>query len=415
MTGLEGKRILCVDDEPANLQLLERVFRRAQADVRTAADAGAALDLLGQFEPDIVVTDLRLPDLQGKDLALRIRASRQMQNVPIVAITAYDDPVARAEALAAGCSGYLTKPIDVRTITAQLASFLPGQPGASPPPPPTSEEVQSLRRMGGDLVDRLYANISELRAKNSELSALQDRLVEARTRSALGEMAAGIVHEFRNPLSSISGLAGVVAQDLAIAGRDTKFADLIRDQVSRLERLCTQLLGFARPETPRTEQFDIADWLGREIERLRPGFPARWTPQSPVIPGKMLLVQGDVHHLAQIVLNLVRNAFDAVEDGGDVLIALEALDGTARLTVQDTGCGIEPSAREKLFQPFFSTKGGNGTGLGLAVCKQLADRNNWELSAESEPRRLDRPGSGWTRFTLSLPLMQLPRQGARHE
>lgn len=409
MAGLEGKRVLCVDDEPANLQLLERVMRREKADVHTAADAGTALRLLQEFEPDIIVTDLRLPDLQGKDLALRIRSIPRMKSVPIVAITAYDDPTARAEALAAGCNGYLTKPIDVLTLGGQLASYLPtGE--ETEPPVATAEQVENLRRLGGDLVDRLYTNLSELKARNAELSELQDRLVEARTRSALGEMAAGIVHEFRNPLSSISGLAGLVGGDLAAAGRDPKFAELIREQVSRLERLCSQLLSFARPETPRTERFDAVKWLSSEIERIRPGL-SKPGALNVMTPDEAVWTSCDPHHLAQVLLNLVRNAFDAIEEGGAVEVSLKSDPERLFLTVRDTGTGIEPENVEKLFQPFFSTKGGKGTGLGLAVCKQLADRNNWELTVRSQPQRLDQPGASFTEFRITMPRSDPPAAG----
>ncbi len=409
MAGLEGKRVLCVDDEPANLQLLERVMRREKADVRTAADAGTALRVLQQFEPDIIVTDLRLPDLQGKDLALRIRSIPRMQRVPIVAITAYDDPTARAEALAAGCNGYLTKPIDILTLGGQLASYL-SDGETTEPPPATAEQVENLRRLGGDLVDRLYVNISELKARNAELSELQDRLVEARTRSALGEMAAGIVHEFRNPLSSISGLAGLAAADLTDAGRDPKFADLIRDQVSRLERLCTQLLNFARPETPRTELVNAVKWLTAEIERLRPGL-SRPDALKVSVPAAAVWTNCDPHHLAQVFLNLLRNAFEAVEEGGQVEVSLTSDTDRISVIVRDTGTGIEPENVEKLFQPFFSTKGGKGTGLGLAVCKQLADRNNWELTVRSQPQRLDQPGESFTEFRISMQKAEFGTQG----
>ncbi len=400
MAGLQGKRVLCVDDEPANLQLLERVMRRERAETRTAKDAGAALAILQEFQPDIVVTDLRLPDLQGKDLALRIRSMPQMHSVPIVAITAYDDPTARAEALAAGCNGYLTKPIDVLMLGGQLAAYLPA--GETVPPVATADQVENLRRLGGDLVDRLYTNISELKAKNAELSQLQDKLVEARTRSALGDMAAGIVHEFRNPLSSIAGLAGLVAGDLTAAGHDPKFAELIMEQVSRLERLCHQLLSFAHPDTPQAETFDVSAWLKREMDRIAPGFPPRDLPPAIETPDQPVFITGDSHHLARILLNFIRNAFEATEQQGQVSVTLRVLGERVELIVRDTGTGIEPEHASRLFQPFFSTKGGKGTGLGLAVCKQLADRNNWEIAVASEPERLDRPGAGYTEFRLSM-------------
>jgi CheY-like chemotaxis protein len=130
---MAGEPILIVDDNPANLKLARVVLTRAGFEVGTAADAEEALAILEGFEPLLILMDLQLPGMDGFDLTRRLKADPARSHIVIVALTAYAMRGDEAKALAAGCDGYLAKPIDTRTLASVVADYLARPPGPSPP------------------------------------------------------------------------------------------------------------------------------------------------------------------------------------------------------------------------------------------------------------------------------------------
>jgi CheY-like chemotaxis protein len=124
-----GERILVVDDNPTNSKLARLMLQAEGYEVRTAADAEGALSLLGEYEPHLVLMDVQLPGMNGLELTRRIRASERLRHLPILALTAYAMPGDRDEAIAAGCSGFLAKPVDMTSLPTAVASLLAAPPG----------------------------------------------------------------------------------------------------------------------------------------------------------------------------------------------------------------------------------------------------------------------------------------------
>lgn len=126
---MTGERILVVDDNPTNSKLARLMLQAEGYEVRTAADAEGALSLLGEYEPHLVLMDVQLPGMNGLELTRRIRASERLRHLPILALTAYAMPGDRDEAIAAGCSGFLAKPVDMTSLPTAVASLLAAPPG----------------------------------------------------------------------------------------------------------------------------------------------------------------------------------------------------------------------------------------------------------------------------------------------
>ena len=239
----------------------------------------------------------------------------------------------------------------------------------------------------------------------TELAALQKQIHMKENLAALGEMSAGIAHEFKNALATISGYAQMIRSE-AKPGTDLREnGELILQQTRSLTHVVTEFLKFARPLELADEQVTLQPMIDRiaaEIAELVPGV-------SFVTGGEFGEVSGDDALLRQAILNLARNAAEAASDnpaGGRVMIRGEIdkmgpLQGQ-RISITDNGPGIPPEALTKIFMPFYTTKA-NGTGLGLAVVQKIVVQHGGSIEARNQP-------SGGAEFIVWLPFV---REGVR--
>lgn len=259
-----------------------------------------------------------------------------------------------------------------------------------------------------------------------------DQHTQQRERLAvIGELAAGVAHEIRNPLTGIGNCAQVLQLRLAEDERNLKLADLILRESQRLDRIVTSLLGFARPGPPRMRPTQIEEIVDRVLELERPGCEQAGVRCERRVAGSIPQIYADPEQIQQVLVNLARNAIQAMPDGG--LLAIEVsvvrrrlqrrrgigrratdrmrvvgeppLVRFVRVRVQDTGVGIPPEALSRIFDPFFTTRA-EGTGLGLSVSQTLVQEHGGYLSVQSVA------GKG-TSFDVDLPVER--RQGGRRE
>jgi signal transduction histidine kinase len=223
------------------------------------------------------------------------------------------------------------------------------------------------------------------------------QLRRAELLAALGELSAGLAHEIRNPLAAIRGAAEVIAGALPGGSPDLEFAALLQSEVDRLDRVLSDFLLFARPGPPGEEFADPAACARATFALLaaqagRANVTLRLAEEGPP-----LLVRCPPSSLRQLLLNLLLNSLQAIgAKGGEVAVRVGGGEpGLARIVVDDTGPGLPPADRGKLFRPFFSTKPG-GTGLGLSMVAKIADGCGGSVAAG------DAPGGG-ARFTVVLP------------
>jgi len=218
----------------------------------------------------------------------------------------------------------------------------------------------------------------------------------------LGTLAAGIAHEIRNPLTSLKARLYTLEKHLKVVPAARKDTDIISAEISRLERIVQDVLSFARPSDPKLETI-AADTLLREVQGLMaPNLECREV-QLVVEGGPNLLIRADGGHLKQVLINLVRNAAEAIDGAGTVTLRARAARVPLRssetdaviLEVGDTGKGIPPEVEKRLFDPFFSTKE-TGTGLGLPIAARIVERHGGTLQYQT------RPGHGTT-FGVVLP------------
>jgi signal transduction histidine kinase len=271
-------------------------------------------------------------------------------------------------------------------------------------------EAQALLRNSNErLEETVQRRTVTLRAEIAERQRLEqaklqtERLLERREKLAvLGTLTAGMAHEIRNPLTSLKARLYTLEkrlQDVPAARKDT---DIINAEISRLERIVQNALSFARPADPKLETI-AADTLLREVQGLMSASLESREVQLMFESGPELFIRADSGHLNQVLINLVRNAADAIDGAGTVTLrAREArvpLGGRETdavvLEVSDTGKGIPPEVEKRLFDPFFTTKE-TGTGLGLPIAVRIVEKHGGIIQYQTQP------GHGTT-FGVVLP------------
>jgi len=222
----------------------------------------------------------------------------------------------------------------------------------------------------------------------TEVKKLEERMRRADRLAAVGQLSANVAHEIRNPLSSIRGSVEVLKSELNLEGEEGRLMDLIIKESDRLNGVLKDFLSFARPGKGRFKILNLRG-LVEEVAVLLRKEPVKLQGRSIEVNlgERPLLVRGDEDQLKQVLLNLGLNGLEALDRVGWVRFeALGSEDGKVGLAVSDNGRGIPPSVREKIFQPFFSTKKG-GTGLGLSIAERIVEEHGGQIEVRSQKGR----------------------------
>ena len=257
---------------------------------------------------------------------------------------------------------------------------------------PISVSASEIRDEDGLFLGHLYIlrDIAEVKRLQAEVQR-NERL------TALGNLAAGVAHEIRNPLSSIKGLASFLASKMAPGGAEEDAAKTMAFEVNRLNRVVSELLQFARPNAIALTSTDINDVITRALRLADSdinsrGITVRFKPDTEFPP-----VNINAERMTQALLNLFLNAVQAMEQGGILGVRMEKKDDSMfAIVVTDTGKGMDKKTLAAIFTPYFTTKGA-GTGLGLPIVHQIVEGHAGKISVASTP------GVGSV-FTMLLPL-----------
>jgi signal transduction histidine kinase len=230
----------------------------------------------------------------------------------------------------------------------------------------------------------LEESCRQLQQQSERIIAVEEQLRRAEKMSTLGEMAAVLAHEIRNPLGSIRGTAEILKDDYPADNPKHEFIEIQIKETERLNHVVEDFLRMARPQNTEKRRCSLREEL-ETIVTLTAG-SARSQQISLVLEpiGGELPLLADGEKLRQAFLNILLNALQATPPGGRVVVSTAQDSGTATVTFRDNGSGIDAAARTRIFEPFFTTKA-DGTGLGLAVTKKIIEGHGGTLSVESEP------------------------------
>jgi signal transduction histidine kinase len=264
-------------------------------------------------------------------------------------------------------------------------------------------ELEELEGVLRTIAERIGAVIERL--QQSERDARR-----AEHLAAVGQMAAGIAHEMRNPLMPMKILVQAAAERDPSPGLDERDLAVLEQEISRLERSIQLFLDFARPPQVEKRTFDMGEMLSQLLSLLAPRAKQQGVRLECRRPEQPVPIQADVGQVRQVVLNLLLNALDAMGHGGTILVELamsgHPSDGDGSrgrwltLRVSDTGCGLPAGLGQRIFEPFVSTKE-TGLGLGLSICKRIVEAHEGEIQAANRPE-------GGAVFTIRLPCLEQP-------
>jgi len=260
---------------------------------------------------------------------------------------------------------------------------------------------QELKTFSQQMEEKIQQTTADLRKTEAQL-------IRSEKLAALGQLAAGIAHEIRNPLTSINILIHSLRDKPSDEERHQEDLRVIEEEIHRINEIVDQFLRFAKPAPPLLQEADVLSLFEETLLLLKPQIEKQRIfveKEFPALPPTVL----DREQMKQVILNLLLNALQAMPGGGRLRLSAQVLEDNRwiQLSIQDTGVGIPPEDMNKLFDPFFSTKEG-GVGLGLSIAHRILDQHRGKIQAQSTPGR-------GTLFTLWLPISHGVNDGNRSD
>ena len=360
------KSILLVDDEPGIRKVLGITLSDMGYRVITAQNGLEALSKFEDEKPPIVLTDIKMPEMDGIELLRRVKLKRP--DTEVIMITGHGDMGLAIKSVKYEATDFVTKPINDEILEIALNR---------------AQERIAMRHKLNEYTQNLEQLVREKTKK----------LVEAERLAAVGQTVAGLSHAIKNITGGLKGGAFVLEKGIELS--DQKYLmqgwEMVKGNVAKITNLSMDLLNYAKdtdlnfqtgdPNQPAREVFDLMRPKAREfgIELQKDFIDRQHTGQF------------DADLIYRCLLNLVTNAIDACIHAAAgkhkkivVLRTRSKRDGGIEYQVQDNGCGMNAEVKKNIFQRFFSTKGSEGTGIGLMITQKIVDEHHGEITVESE-------------------------------
>lgn len=372
--------VVVVDDEPDMRRYLVETLSRDYR-VLQASNGQEGLDLVRSCQPDVAVLDLMLPRLDGASVCRSIKQDQLTKATKVIVLTARIDEGVKLDVLNQGAEDFLSKPfsgVEVRTRIRNLVQ--------------TAALEKDLRNRNQELEQTLF-----------DLQRTESQLIQSEKLNALGNLAAGLLHEINNPLNYAVTALQMAKTDPGIADNED-LKDMLVDVdegMQRIRAIIGDLRAFAYPSANKQTTFVFAQAVKSALQFTAHELRDVHVEQDLAEDVEVL---GSKGHIVQVLVNLLTNAAKSLhkvqaERDLSVMITAKVIEGQRlQVTVRDTGIGMSAETLGRIFDPFFTTRDvGEGMGLGLSICHTIIKNHGGELSARSEPDQ-------WAEFTFDLPL-----------
>ncbi len=384
------ERILVIDDERIIIDLTSMILRSRGYAVLTAESGREGLAIIEREAPAIVLLDYMMPVMDGMTALKKIR--QHFPDTYVIMFTGKGSEEIAVELMKAGASDYILKPFNNQDMVERI------------------ENVMRLRRM--ELAnrelrqerERLLQEIEQwnlelerrVEEKSLKLERAHEEIVQAEKLAALGHLAAGMAHEVRNPLNTISLFVQLLKPALGDDAEQLGYAAKILQEVDRIDDILVKLL--ATSKRPRFDLQMVS--LDASISRVLAGFDQQIRLQGITVEKTFVAlpppILADALEIDQIFSNIIANSLHEMQNGGTLTVRLDHDETAASIVISDSGKGISSENLSKIFDPFFTTKA-RGTGFGLSVVLRIVKTYKGRIHVESEE------GKGAT-FLIRLPL-----------
>jgi signal transduction histidine kinase len=372
------QHILLVDDEEGIRKVLDISLSDSGFKVFTAETGKEALDIFRKMRPPIVLTDIKMPGMDGIELLRKIK--EESPDTEVIMITGHGDMELAIRSLKYDATDFITKPINDDALEIALKR--------------ANEKITLKTRL-----KEHTENLEQLVREKTK------KLVEAERLAAVGQTVTGLAHAIKNITGGLTG--GTFVLDKGFQLNNEKYLrqgwDVLKGNVGRLKSMALDLLNYAKDREPDYHLCDPNRPAREVIDLMIPRALENDVSLEIESDESLPKVWLDPEGIHRCLLNLVTNAIDACinvdctqRHGKVVLRILKTESWAVEFQVVDNGCGMDEETKEKIFQRFFSTKGSRGTGLGLMITKKIIDEHQGAIEFDSEK------GKG-TRFVIRLP------------
>ena len=417
--------ILVVEDSATQAQKLKESLELKGFSVETAGNGVAGLASVRARRPDLVITDIVMPGLDGYEMCREIKADMRLKDTPVILLTSLSDPQDVIKGLECGADGFTVKSGSAAPVLDGVERLLHAEdPGDNGPDRPEirirfdgqdhwigrqpqrifdflistyeaayrgNAELQKARDELADLNEQLEGRVKdrteELARKNQEISATYQQLWHSAKLATVGELTASIAHELNNPLQTVSLRIESLARRLSGDVGACEALSVVEKELDRMAHLVRNLLHLSRKGEQRITTVNAAEELETTLELLYYHLRTSGIQTIKEFQPSLPLIRVDPEQLRQAFLNIFTNACDAMPSGGTLTLRVH---GGTRVVIEviDTGTGIAADDLPRVMETFFTTKPpGKGTGLGLPISRRIVEAHGGSISIESEPGR----------------------------
>lgn len=431
--AINNGKVLIVDDNPVNIQLIRQILEMDDYQTESAKSGQQALDLISEFEPDLILLDVMMPEMDGYETCRRLKMLSDYKDIPVIFVTAKGAVQDIAKGFEMGAVDYITKPIFMEDVLARVRTHV---------------QLYLLNSENKTLLDKVIETNSALVDKNKELrdanykiKETQAMLLQKEKMASIGVMAAGIAHEINNPMGFINSNMGSLARyvdkmiqfsddqagmlnnaitseislleivsKLKVTAKQSKI-DFIKEDlkaivqdmnvgVERVSTIIQSLLKFSQGGKGNSiSACDINDCIKNTLLLLEN--QKSEGIQIGVDYGDVATIQASTQQLNHSILHILNNAVQAINDTGEITIKTWNAEGYVMFSIADDGVGIADDVMGHIFEPFFTTKEvGQGKGLGLSVVYDFVNKHYGKIDVVSQD-------SG-TVITIALPVRSDP-------
>jgi CheY-like chemotaxis protein len=353
---MSSSRILVVDDQPINVQMLKRKLERGGLEVTTASNGLEALEQVKLHKPDLILLDLMMPDMDGIEVCERLQERSDTRSIPVIFVTARTSKESKLEGLSVGAVDFITKPLDLDETLAR---------------------VQTQLRFA---------------AVNRENLELQRRLEESRRAATIGAVAQGIAHNLNNLLGVAIGYLDLIKNGYDKPAVVRKNAESVDDAIQRIVAIVRQLSTLVVKSRPELTRVAISRLIDGGIRRFHSDYKLKGEVTVSNPPAD-LEIDTNIETFEEVLSKVLINAWEAYPESATerpISIHTRLIDKargekSLELRVDDSGAGIAEEIRDRMFEPFVSSKRTVGVGMGLTIARHSLRSLGGEVSMASRP------------------------------